>query len=77
MSIFSDHDCGAMSDDEFRSACAQMNAQDRAERERLYECEEDENCGDCILYETDACTYAGCAVNDEPCEYFIRAESEG
>ena len=34
------------------------------------------NCGDCILYETDACTRAGRAVNDEPCEDFIGAESE-
>lgn len=40
MSIFSDHDCGAMSDDEFRSACARMNAQDRAEQEHF--CEADE-----------------------------------
>ena len=35
------------------------------------------NCGDCVLYETDACTRAGRAVNDEPCEDFIGAESEG
>ena len=35
MSIFSDHKCGAISDDEFRSACARMNAQDREERECL------------------------------------------
>ena len=35
------------------------------------------NCGDCILYETDACSRGGRAVNDEPCEDFIGAESEG
>lgn len=35
------------------------------------------NCGDCILDGTDACSRgAGRAVNDEPCEDFIRAERE-
>ena len=33
------------------------------------------NCGDCILYETDACSRGGRAVNDEPCEDFM-SESE-
>ena len=36
-----------------------------------------EYCGDCILDGTDACTRgAGRAVDDEPCEDFIGAESE-
>lgn len=42
-----------------------------------YELEYERCCNDCILYETDACTRAGRAVNDEPCEDFIGAESEG
>lgn len=42
-----------------------------------YDLEYERCCNDCILYETDACTRAGRAVNDEPCEDFIGAESEG
>ena len=34
MSIFSDYKVGALSDEEFKSECARMNRQDRAERER-------------------------------------------
>ena len=29
MSIFSDHNCGALSDNEFRFECNRMNAEDR------------------------------------------------
>lgn len=34
MSIFSDHDVGALSDDEFERECGRMNRRDRAEREK-------------------------------------------
>ena len=47
------------------------------EIDERYELEYERCCNDCILYETDACTRAGRAVNDEPCENFIGAESEG
>lgn len=47
------------------------------EIDERYELECERCCNDCILYETDACTRAGRAVNDEPCEDFIGAESEG
>ena len=46
------------------------------EIDERYELEYERCCNDCILYETDACTRAGRAVNDEPCEDFIGAESE-
>jgi len=40
MSIFSDHDCGALSDEDFERECIRMNNRDRIEREeeleRLY-----------------------------------------
>ena len=35
MSIFSDHDVGALSDDEFERKCIRMNNRDRIEREEL------------------------------------------
>ena len=47
------------------------------EIDERYELEYERCCNDCILYETDACTRAGRAVNDEPCEDFMGAESEG
>lgn len=37
MSIFSDHECGALSDFEFDQECRRMNRQDRYEREHLYD----------------------------------------
>lgn len=37
MSIFSDHDCGALSDEDFERECARMNNKDRAERDTLEE----------------------------------------
>lgn len=43
ISIFSDYKCGAMSDDEFRSACAEMNRQDRWEREHEFDDDEEED----------------------------------
>lgn len=42
MSIFSDHECGALDDYEFAQECRRMNAQDRYERERLDEIDEEE-----------------------------------
>lgn len=35
MSIFSDHELGYTSDEEFDFECARMNREDRADRERL------------------------------------------
>lgn len=37
MSIFSDYAVGALSDVEFHNACVEMNAQDRWEREHMYD----------------------------------------
>jgi len=37
MSIFSDHECGAMDDDEFRDACRRLNRMDRYEREHEFD----------------------------------------
>ena len=37
MSIFSDHECGALSDDEFAMACARMNAEERYFKEHMYD----------------------------------------
>ena len=34
MSIFSDHDCGALSDEDFERECTRMNNRDRVEREK-------------------------------------------
>lgn len=48
MSIFSDHKCGALSDDEFECECARMNNQDRVEREefeQLYQDDDDSEGG--------------------------------
>ena len=42
MSIFSDYKCGAMDYDEFKQACARMNAEDRYDREHMYDNDEDE-----------------------------------
>lgn len=46
MSIFSDHDCGALSDEEFERECIRMNNEDRIDREeeleRLYHDEDSE-----------------------------------
>ena len=33
MSIFSDHDCGALSDEDFERECIRMNNRDSAERD--------------------------------------------
>ncbi len=35
MSIFSDHDVGALSDEDFERECIRMNNRDRIEREEL------------------------------------------
>lgn len=49
MSIFSDHKCGALSDDEFDAECIRMNNRDRIERqeidEQLYHDELDDESG--------------------------------
>lgn len=37
MSIFSDHDCGAMSDHEYREECKRMNRKERCETVRFYD----------------------------------------
>ena len=37
MSIFSDHNCGALSDDEFREECKRMDRRERYEREHMYD----------------------------------------
>jgi hypothetical protein len=46
MSIWSDHDCGALSDEDFERECIRMNNRDRIEREeelkRLYHDENSE-----------------------------------
>lgn len=42
MSIFSDYECGAMSDVEFHNECVRMNAEDRDDQEREPEEEEDD-----------------------------------
>ena len=63
MSIFSDYECGAMDDDEFRDACRRLNRMDRYEREHEFdevmeedeEEEETETCNGCthpcVMYE--------------------------
>lgn len=43
MSIFSDYECGALSDYEYREECKRMNREERCEREREFDEEEDEN----------------------------------
>lgn len=44
MSIFSDYECGAMSDVEYHNACARMNREGRDEDERFWESDrEDED----------------------------------
>ena len=37
MSIFSDYECGAIDDDEYRNACIKMNAEDRYERDHMFD----------------------------------------
>lgn len=46
MSIFSDYKCGAMDYDEFKQACARMNAEDRYDREHM--CDDDDDEGEPI-----------------------------
>ena len=41
MSIFSDHECGALDDYEFEQECRRMNREDRYEREHLDEIDEE------------------------------------
>ena len=43
MSIFSDHNWGAMSDYEYREECKRMNREDRYELEHEFDEEEDED----------------------------------
>lgn len=46
MSIFSDYNCGALTDEEFKAECAQMDREERWYEEHQYdeeECEEDED----------------------------------
>lgn len=63
MSIFSDYECGALSDDEFRNECNRMNRQDRYEREHL-------SGG---FYKRDYC-YHECDVHNENCPYYDAEE---
>ena len=37
MSMFSDYECGAMDEFEYREACKSMNRRDRYEREHMYD----------------------------------------
>ena len=80
MSIFSDHECGALSDFEYDQECRRMNRQDRYEREHLYDDpdypnpESDEwceaHCPKCVHYsekETNGQIWAEC--DDVWCEY--------
>lgn len=43
MSIFSDYECGAMSDVEFHNECVRMNAEDRDDQDQFYDPEEEED----------------------------------
>ncbi len=43
MSIFSDYKCGAMDYDEYKQACARMNAEDRHDREHMYDDDYDDS----------------------------------
>ena len=69
MSIFSDYKCGAMDYDEFKQACARMNAEDRYEREHLFD---GDRCESCIYYdpeaEEDTCTCPGKKCEYEPAD---------
>lgn len=47
MSIFSDYECGAMSDVEFHNECVRMNAENRDDQD----CECDDDCEHCIWTE--------------------------
>lgn len=42
MSIFSDYKCGAMDYDEFKQACARMNAEERYDKEHMYDDDDDD-----------------------------------
>ena len=43
MSIFSDHNVGALSDEEFEMACTSMNIEDRYDEEHMYDETEEED----------------------------------
>ena len=43
MSIFSDYECGSLSDEEFRGECIRMNHRERYEREHMYDEEGDDD----------------------------------
>lgn len=43
MSIFSDYECGAMTDVEYRNACARMNAKERWEEEHYWDTDDDDD----------------------------------
>ena len=56
MSIFSDHNCGALSDAEFASECARMNKLERVAELKAQRLNDEEDCwengtgcGDCNL----------------------------
>ena len=72
MSIFSDYKCGAMSDREFHNACVHMNAEDRWERE--HEFDEEQTCGLCVCFGTDACVRLNAEEDDEICDFFVEVE---
>lgn len=42
MSIFSDHACGALSDEEFEQACRRMDREERYYEDHLYDEDEEE-----------------------------------
>ncbi len=69
MSIFSDYKCGAMDYDEFKQACARMNAEERYDTEHLFD---GDRCENCIYYdpeaEDDTCTCPGKKCNYEPAD---------
>ena len=76
MSIFSDHDVGALSDEEFEMECIRMNNRDRAERdtygERIFN-------GDCP-YTGKHCmdwTCQSCEVNEAEKHLFEDEDSDG
>lgn len=43
MSIFSDYECGTMTDVEYRNACARMNREGRDEDERVWESDREDD----------------------------------
>lgn len=68
MSIFSDYEVGALSDDEFDFECLRMNAEDRAERDRIYY--DEDRWSDKELF------HGKCPYTGEPCEFFNCHECE-